>query len=158
MADYAVLVVGEAAIERRLSAAVVRRVYDDENTGAVTSATTDPLGQLIVDAEALFEGYCRGIYDLTALRAAKPPEAIRLCLDIVDFLAAKRFPRAVNRDWTVLEASVRDELKDLRKGLTRLDVMGTPEPAANQGGYISSGDVNSPDVRTPTFNGSWGSF
>lgn len=150
--------IDQSAIERRLSPAVVRRVYDDGNIGMVGSSIIDPLGQLIIDAEAKFEGYCRGIYSLSALRTAKPTEAIRLVLDIAEALAAKRFPRAMNRDWMVLEQSVNAELKSLRRGETRFDVEGNPEPPANEGGYVSSGDVESPDVRPATFNGNWGSF
>lgn len=158
MANYAGHYIAQGAIELRLSAAVVRRIYDDLNSGSPESSTSDPLGQLIMDAEAKFEGYCRGIYDLAALRTAKPNEAVRLCLDIAEALAAKRFPRAMNRNWMDLEQSVNAELLSLRAGKTRFDVDGLPEPAANQGGYVSSGDVTSPDVRTPTFSGSWGSY
>jgi hypothetical protein len=158
MADFAGYYISTSLVERRLSKAVVRRVYDDNNLGVVIPDEYSPVVLLVRDSESMFEGYCRGIYDLNALRAAKPPEAVRLCLDCSEYLAAKRFPRAVNRSWVELEKSVRDELMNLRKGLTRFDVIGTPEPAANQGGYVSSGDVNSPEVRPMTFGGGWGSF
>lgn len=153
---YTGLYITDAVASSRLSAAVVRRIYDDNNDGLPDS---DPVAQLIRDAEAMFEGYCRGIYDLAALRIAHPNEAIRLVLDCVEFLAAKRFPQACKRDWTILEASVRKELESLRKGLTRLDVMGSPEPAANQGGEVFNGTTADPiDVFEPTFLNGWGSY
>jgi hypothetical protein len=161
MAAYVGHYISLKAIERRLSAAVVRRVYDDQNIGVVedTDDEDNPMVQLIRDAEAKFEGYCRGNYDLTSLRNVHPPEAVRICLDCAEALAAKRFPRAVNRDWVALEQSVNDELKKLRTGQTRFDVIGPPEPAANQGGYTSSGDPDAPQpVREMTFNGNWGNF
>jgi len=155
MAAYVGHYITQALLERRFSVAAIRRAYDDNNDGA---ADSDAVSQLIQDAEAMFEGYCRGIYDLAALRTAKPNEAIRLCLDCANFMAAQRFPRALNKDWTQIEASVTAQLKGLRRGDTRLDIMGSPEPAANQGGYVSSGDVNLPEVRPATFTGQWGSF
>lgn len=161
MAAYVGHYIGFKAVERRLSAAVVRRVYDDQNTGVVLSEDSDdnPIVQLIQDAEAKFEGYCRGIYDLTVLRQVHPPEAVRLCLDCAEALAAKRFPRAMNRDWVTLEQSVNTELAGLRSGKTRLDVMGPPEPAANTGGRTPDGDTSSPQPELlETFCESWGCF
>lgn len=162
MAAYVGHYINRKAVERRLSAAVVRRVYDDENVGVVSAEDTEdnPLVQLIRDAEAKFEGYCRGIYDLTALRAAKPNEATRLCLDCAEALAAKRFPRAVNRDWVALEQSVNTELAGLRNGKTRLDVTGTPEPAANTGGADNTtASIPEPDDDPHVFGfGNTGAF
>lgn len=151
--------VNQRQIENKLSAAVVVRICDDDNSGSVESDEDSPLGQLGRDAEAMFEGYCRGTYDLNDLRRVKPNEAVRLVLDCAEFLAAKRFPRAMNRDWTILEASVRAELKGLRRGDTRFDVVGAPEPASNEGGYVSSGDPeNQQPVPPATFRDHWGSF
>lgn len=159
MAAYSGHYLTQKLVENRLSAAVVRRIYDDAGTGSVSFDTDTPGALLIADAESMFEGWCRGIYDLVALRTAKPPEAQRLCLDIAFMLAAKRFPKAMMREWQPLEQSVLAELKALRKGDTRFDVVGAPEPAANQGGYTSSGD---PDNQTPVppavFLNNWGSF
>lgn len=158
MATYSGYYIDRAAIERRLSVAVVVRAFDDDNIGVVSSDEASSLAQIIKDAEAMFEGYCRGVYDLTALRAAKPNEAVRLCLDIVEFLAAKRFPRALNREWVTLEASCRKELESLRKSITRFDIVGAPDPA-NQGGEVFNGSTAEPlDVFEPTFLGGWGSY
>jgi hypothetical protein len=165
MAAYVGHYINEDAVSRRLSGAVVRRVYDDWNVGLATSEADgdnkpiSPLAQLIVDAEAKFEGFCRGSYDLGALRIAKPCEAIRLVLDVAEALAAKRFPRAMNRDWMQLEASVNAELKALRKSETRFDVVGAPEPPTNVGGDIQDGTSGALlDPLEPTYLVDWGSF
>jgi len=156
MAVYQGHYITQAALEARLSAAVVRRIYDDNNLG---DAEETPISQLIKDAEAKFEGYCRGIYPLDALRTAKPNEAVRLCLDVVEAMAAKRFPRAYTRDWQPLMDFVERELSGLRSRKTQLDVVGLPEPAANDGGYVSSGDVNDPsNISEPVFLNGWASF
>ena len=161
MAPYIGYYIGLKAVQRRLTADVVRRVYDDNNIGVVDDEDNEdnPLVQLIRDAEGKFEGYCRGIYDLAALRRVHPPESVRLCLDVAEALAAKRFPRAMNRDWMALEQSVNSELRDLRTGKTRFDVEGPPEPASNEGGYVSSGDPeNQQPIPPATFLNGWGSF
>lgn len=150
------------ALENRLSSAVVRRIYDDNNLGGV-GQDDGPIVQLIKDAEAKFEGYCRGIYPLDALRTAKPNEAVRMCLDAACAMAAQRFPRAAASlgPWVDLLKAVDAEMTGLRTGKTRLDVVGSPEPASNEGGYVSSGDVTDPtNIPDLTFNGpgSWGSF
>lgn len=159
MAEFSGNYITRAAVERRLSVDVVRRIYDDDNIGVAECSEDDPLGQLIKDSEAMFEGYARGIYDLAALRANPPSEAVRLVLDCCDFLAVKRFPRASTRDWVSLEKSVRDELKGLRDGKTRLDVVSTPEPAANNGGRVELyGPENVATDNDPVFTGGFGVF
>jgi phage gp36-like protein len=118
-------------LEKRLSAQVVRRIYDDNNDG---DADASPLLQVCEDAEARFESFCAGIYDLAALRTAPSTEAIRLCLDCAEAMAYRRFPRAAARDWLPLWQAVETELKDLRSRKSELNTQGTPEPAANDGG------------------------
>jgi phage gp36-like protein len=156
MAAYQGHYIKQADLEARLSAAVVKRIYDDNNLGA---AEETPLSQLIKDAEAKFEGYCRGIYDLAALRLAKPNEAVRMCLDIAEAFAAKRFPRAYTRDWQPLMDFVDRELKRLRTSETRLDIASSPEPAANVGGKVLlfGGKANSED-NDPSFTSGFGIF
>lgn len=140
----------------RLSAVVVRRLYDDDNDG---TADTDPLAQLVQDAEARFEAFARGIYSLTALRDSPPNEAIRLCLDLAEAMAYRRFPKAATREWIPFWEAVEKELTGLRTGKTRLDVESTPEPAANQGGdYYEQGEALSGDPPDTFTNNGFGDF
>jgi hypothetical protein len=152
MATFVGHYVSLAAVERRLSREVVRRIYDDLNTGEVSDDELEPVAQLMMDAEAMFEGYCRGIYDLTALRSVHPPEAVRLALDCCFFLAADRFPHAVGRDPGPIWDRLRRELTDLRTGVTRLDVVGSPEPAANVGGDLYQEGLGLADTQPSTFH------
>jgi hypothetical protein len=163
MAAYVGHYIDRAKVERRLSVAVVRRIYDDLNLGVAFSEADaeggpdSPLAQLIVDSESEFEGYCRGIYDLTALRAAKPPGAVRLCLDLAEAFAALRFPRAMNRDAMLLEQRVTAKLKALRRAEVRLDVPDL-EPA-NIGGEILNGtSAEVLDPFEPTYLNGFGSY
>jgi hypothetical protein len=164
MSDFAGRYVNVKLVEVKLSPDVVRRIFDDYNAGVVDKSAAGPLALAIKDAESKFEGFCRGKYDLNVLRSTvaatgEPHEAIRIVLEVVEAIAAKRFPRAMGRNWMELEASVNKELSDLRAGKTRLDVMGAPEPAADVGGYTSNGDQRDlGEPRDTTFNGNWGSF
>jgi phage gp36-like protein len=149
----------QAMLENRLSAAVVRRVLDDNNDG---TADTDPVTQLLEDAEARFESFARQNYTLETLRSAAPTEAKRLCLDVAVALACERFPKAVGgRQWLPLWQKSETELKDLAAGRSRLNVTGAPEPQANQGGdYYASGETLSTidDVPDTYTHGGFGSF
>lgn len=125
----------QSQLEARLSAEVVRQIYDDDNNG---SADASPIAQLLADASAKVASYLRGIYDLTAVAATPPAEVTRLALDVAVAYAAQRHPEYVRRDWQALMRAAEGDLEKLRKGTTRLDVVGSPEPGANQGGSVSS--------------------
>jgi hypothetical protein len=150
------LYVDQSQVENRLSSAVVRRIADDNNDGASDSG---PVNELIDSAEAMFEGAVRDVYTLTALRASGSFRARQIVLDLVQALAAKRFPRAMGREWEPLMQDARTQLRDLREGRSALDVVGSPEPAANKGGEILTGSVeDGAEPLDPTFLGGFGDF
>lgn len=121
-------------LENRLSSAVVRRIYDDNNDGTVDAA---PLTQVIDDAERRFETAVHPIYpDLVALRAGAITAASSVVLDLAEALAAKRFPRAISRAWEPLLADALLQLKELRNTIGKLPVQGSPNPPANVGGQV----------------------
>lgn len=147
-------------LEKRVSANLSVRIFDDDDDG---TADSDIITQIIEDAESLFESYARGIYPLSSLRVVSPPRlASTLCLDIAEYLTYRRFPKAANRAWEPLMDSAMNQLKALRKGDMRLDVDGTPEPAANQGGdyyqqgYGSADEDLQPDTFTEDGFGDFG--
>lgn len=142
-------------LERRLSAQVVKRIYDDDNDG---EADTNPLAQVCEDAEARFESFCSGIYDLATLRATPPSEAVRLCLDCAESMAYRRFPRAAARDWQQLWQVVEKELGDLRTRKTRLNTATAPEPASNEGGAVYLGTTELSDDETTSVFTDFGDF
>jgi len=148
----------QADIEARVSAAVLVQILDDNEDGVVD---TVPLARLIADSEAYVEGFLRGNYDLAALRAmgtACPSEVKRLCLDVAVSFLWDRFPEYVRADGAALMRRAREDMVALRQGVTRLDVIGTPEPAANQGGATLSSDPDEPDVADKVFLDGLGDF
>lgn len=126
-------------LENRLSAETVVQVFDDNNDGVVDAG---PLAQLQADCDSYVEGFLRGIYDLAVVRTTPPNQVKRLSLDYAVAQCAKRRPGYVKRDWKELEDACRSELVDIRSGKVRLDVVGPPEPAANQGGEAWDGGTD----------------
>ena len=152
MAETSPYYITKAMLENRISTPVMLRVFDDANIGAVATDDAKVL-QVIQDAEAHFESYARNVYALSTLRVVNPPrEATRLCLDVAEALTCRRFPKAASREWQPLWAAVEKELMNLRAGKTRLDVDGSPEPAANQGGeYYQEGETSGSGDQPPSF-------
>jgi len=144
-------------LEDRLSVAVVRRIYDDNNDG---SADTGPLLQVIVDAERRFESFMIGIYPtLAELRTNGGEAASSIVLDLAEALAVKRFPRAANREWLPLLEDATKQMKEYRTGLQKIPVQGSPNPPANTGGRV---ELYGPEVvatdNDSVFTGGFGVF
>jgi len=136
----------QADLENRLTARVVRQILDDDIDG---SPDAGPLAQVIADAEAYCEGFVRGNYDIAALQAlgvGAPTEFKRLCLDVAAAFLVERHPEYIRADGDDMIERARRDLMDLRNGVTRMNVVGSPENAANQGGIVRTGD---PDDPTP---------
>jgi hypothetical protein len=145
------------ALEDRLSKAVVRRIYDDNNDG---EPDTNPLLRLMKDAGQRYETVMAGIYpSIASLRVPAAADAASgLVLDLAEAMAAKRFPRAINREWQPLLKDAMDQISEYRKGFARIPVDGAPNPPANAGGDISSGagsSVADDDIPEPLFQGDW---
>lgn len=142
-------------LETRLGAEVMRQVFDDDNDGSADTAAID---QLSADSDSFVEGYLRGVYELTAVREAPPNQVKRLSLDYAVAQCAKRRPEYVRRDFKPLEDAVRQELAEIRAGKIRLDVVGAPEPGANQGGDVWDGGDDFSEDTVKVFSGGMGDF
>ena len=146
----------QVELESRVSAQVVRRVLDDDNNG---TADANPVTRLLADASAKVAGYLRGIYSLDAVAATTPEEVKRITLDVAHAYLMLRHPEWVRGDGHELMKLATAELKDLRNGVSRLDVEGSPEPAANTGGTVIQGDLDvSESVFAPTFGHGFGDY
>jgi phage gp36-like protein len=138
-------------LEDRISSDVVRQILDDNADGA---ADVNPMTRVIADAEGYVEGFLTPVYDLTALRAlgtGAPSELKRLVLDVAECYLARRHPEYIRAEWIKKLEVTRQELLDIRKGVTRLNIATAPEPAANVGGVVRSGCADDTDVREPVF-------
>lgn len=148
----------QTELEYRLGPTQVKRIYDD---GRVGSADADAVAQLLADAKSKVFGVLRATgYVLANVESTPPHEVNRLILDVAVAYAAQRHPEVVRRDWVALMAAVDADLMKLRKGVIRLDVESTPEPAANEGGSFTAGnpDTYDPDTYERTFGDGFGDF
>lgn len=146
----------QADLEDRLSAEVVKQILDDNLDGA---ADATPVTRLQKDSSSKVDSYLRPIYGKAMpLAAPYPNEVIRLALDVAEALAAKRHPAYVRRAWKELMDAAEADLDKLRRGVVRLDVGVPPEPAANEGGSVRSGDPANPTPNPKFFADGTGDF
>ena len=148
----------QSDLEDRLTSEVVRQILDDDVDEVVD---TSVLARVIEDAESYVESFLRGVYSLTVLRAqgtSCPTEVKRIVLDIATAYMWQRHPEYVRADGESILRRVRAELMDIRKGITRLNIEDSPEPAANQGGVAQSGDPLDTEVKDKYFLDGIGDF
>lgn len=142
-------------LENRLSAEVVRQVFDDNGDGVADAAV---IVRLQSDSDSWVEGYLRGNYDLAAVRANPPNQVRRLSLDYAEACTARRHGEYVRRDWKGMLEQAEKELRRIRSGEVRLDVEGTPEPATNHGGAVWDGSTDYTADAPKVFIGGMGDF
>lgn len=141
-------------VERRLTAELLRTVFDDDGDGTLESGEEGALSDMIADAENLVEEAIKKTYGPAGLTWARgkgtdaPRSIKRRCLDGVRLYIFERHPEFIRIDFN--EAWKR-HFADLDRLKLREVEMATAEgdnqaPAQNEGGVVRSGD---PDSTTP---------
>lgn len=141
----------EADLTARIGSEAMLEILDDDVSGAVDAAN---LTRAIDDAESTVESFMRKVYDLTALRALgvnAPNEVKRLCLEMAVGYLWDRFPEYVRVDGRRLRQDALDELKDIARGLRRLDDIDTIEDTAQVDVRARSGDPDDPTASVKVF-------
>jgi phage gp36-like protein len=150
--------ISRTMLENRLSAGMVRRIYDDNNDG---TPDNDPIIQLLEDAEAKVDSYLAAVGLVPADGSPIPRDIQRLDLDVAVAMAAARHPevlRSYNAE--ALMRMAEKDLERLRKGVTKTGAT-PPDPAANQGGAVYPGPsakTTSTGVVTSSFWEDMGDF
>lgn len=145
-------------LQDRLSEPVLRRIADDGGDGIPDQRVVD---RLLRDACSKVRGGLGLILDVdlfTEVNATEAEELVRIALDTAVAYAAARFPEVMRRDWVPMMKQVDADLDRIRKGLANLGTNLAPEPAANQGGAIRSGDPREPTLVDYRFTYNWGDF
>lgn len=145
--------INDTDVVNLLSATIVRQIWDDNGNG---TADDEPLERYIKAAESEVESFLVPVYSITDLRAAGQARSsevlIDLCLAAVDYRACRRHPQYVRGDWEEKRKALREDLTEIRESKRSLDLATAPEPAANVGGYYSSGDNEEKEI-VKHFNG-----
>ena len=127
----------QAQLENRLSATVVRRIYDDDNNGTADAA---PVALLLLDASSKVAGALGPVYPIDTIRemdaAELPGEVVRIALDVAHAMAAQRHPEFVKGDWVELMKAADRDLKMVRDTTHNLGVTGDPEPPTNTASVV----------------------
>jgi phage gp36-like protein len=132
MANY----IAQADIEARVSARVLRQIYDDDRAGTAQAAA---VAQLITDAESYVEEIVCGIYDIEEVRAAAPAAMKRLCLDAAVAYMRERWPSFTKTVTAKTWERLHTECEQVRLAQRRIDVAGVTEAPANVGGTVDPG-------------------
>ena len=128
----------QADIEARVSARVLRQVYDDDRAGVAQAAA---IAQLIEDAESFVEEIVSGTYDIVEVRAASPVLSAmkRLCLDVAVSYLRERWPSHTKalaaKSWERLKS----ECKEVELSCRRINPAGETSGPANVGGTVDPG-------------------
>jgi hypothetical protein len=142
-------------IERRLGADFTQRILDHNNDGVTDLPTID---EICADASSKVRGGLGLIYDIDTFDPAIATELKRIALDCALAMIARDFQGAYPKDWVALMDRVDLDIANVRKGLANLGTKQAPEPAANQGVRVTSGNAAAPNVYPPKFSDDWGSF
>lgn len=127
-------------LENRIGIEILKRIFDDDNTGQASGAAVQ---QICEDASSMVRGGLPADYDLDAVTAdAASSNAIelrRITLDAAHAMAAIRHPGALKIDGFALMDRVDAALKNLRLGQATLGTKTSPEPADHTLSVVGDG-------------------
>lgn len=125
----------KAELEARVGARTVQRILDDDNDG---DADDDPIERIRLDATSKVDGVLRSKYRDWPFTTV-PNEVKRLALDVGVAMLYIRHPEYARSDGIALMELADRDLKLVTIGERSTDAEGSPEPAANHGGYVWDG-------------------
>ena len=131
--------IDQADLEDRLTKTTATQLFDDNNDGV---ADVRAVNRLRFDASSYTMGLIGGEYSLTTFPkgSALPNELVRIPLDVAEAMLAIRHPELVRKDGEKMLARVRLELKELKAGVSRVDITPGTSVAvtpANVGGILT---------------------
>ena len=130
-------------------------VFDDNNDGVGDKLSQE---QLRKDASGMVRGGIGLVFDVDKLTPDQSDELTRITLDVCEAMAAKRRPTILKLDWVELMKDARKSIEMLREGIANLGSKDPPEPAANHGVRITSGNPDDPNTFPVRFSDNWGGF
>ena len=129
----------------RLGATRFQRAFDDNNDG-----TSDKLSweQLARDASGYVRRMLGSVYDPDQLSKETSDGLTQVTLDVMEAMTARRRPTVMmGLDWVAAMKHADTQIADIRKGIANLGTNAAPEPAANVGATVTSGDFEDPEPK-----------
>lgn len=148
-------IVSKEQLIARLGNVQFDRVFDDNNDGVGDKLSHE---QLRKDASGMVRGGIGLVFDVDLLTPDLCDELTRVTLDVCEAMAAKRRPTILKLDWSELMRDARKSIEMLRTGIANLGIKTPPEPAANHGVRVTSGNPDAPAAFPPRFSDNWGGF
>lgn len=141
-------------LEARISPRTLGRCLDDSGSG---EASDDAINLLIADATSWCRGKIGPVFQLAELDSDTAGDLKRIAIDVARAYLAERCPEVMRIDAAKVFTRCATDIKAIRVGEASLGTEAAPEPAANHGARVSSGDPNSPEPK-PRFSDNWGDF
>lgn len=148
-------IISKAQLVARLGLTQFTRVFDDNNNGVGDKLSEE---QLRRDASGKVRGGIGLVFDAALLTQGLSDTLTQVTLDVAEAMATKRRPTILKGDWVELMKDARASIKDLREGISNLGIKTPPEPAANHGVRVTSGNPNAPGSFPVRFSDNWGKF
>lgn len=126
----------QADIEARVSARVLRQVFDDDRSGTADAAN---ITQLITDAESYVEEIVGCTYVIADVRTSAPNAMKRLCLDAAVAYMRERWPSLTKTLTAKAWERLAKECSEVRLATRRVLPAGTQGVPANTGGTVDPG-------------------
>ena len=130
----------------RISKTRVDRCLNDAGLG---SSDSDAMNGLLEDVSTWIRGKVGPITELSALDAATAGDLKRIALDLARAYLCERAPEVMRQDAKPIFERCAKDIKAIRIGEASIGTEVPPDPMANHGGEVTSGDINDPDYPEP---------
>ena len=139
----------------RISKSRVSECLNDSGSG---EADEDAVTQLITDCTLWVRGKIGPVAELSTLTATTAGDLKRIALDVARAYLCERAPEVMRQSSKdIFERCARD-IKMIRIGEASPGTEVPPDPLANNGASVTSGNPAEPDCIPPRFSDNWGDF
>lgn len=144
-----------AELEARVSPTVLARCLDDSGQG---DADQDAFTVLRDDCTTWVRGKLGPVFQLATLNADTAGDVKRIAMDVARAYLCERHPEMMRQDAAKIFERCAKDIKAIRLGESSLGTEAPPEPAANHGARVTSGNPDDPDCIPRRFSDNWGDF
>lgn len=142
-------------LEARVSPILLNRCLNDSGQGV---ADERAFQVLLDDCTSWCRGKIGPVFDLGTLSEASAGDLKRIAMDVARAYLCERHPEVMRQDAAKIFERCAKDIKAIRMGEASLGTEAPPEPAANHGARITSGNPDQPGCVPRRFSDNWGDF